>query len=334
MAPAELEPIYLISGNDRAKVDRSVRRLRGHFDSAAIETLDALEATGADAVASCNAMGLFAAGGRLVLVTGVERWKAVDAKAVAEYLRAPAPETVLALVGEGLRREGPLAKACGRKERLLLFDVQKRDLVRWLQEQLAARGAKADPAALRALIATAGEDPAVLASEADKLATWADGGEIDLEIVEQLAAPTVPPTWKLTDAWGRRDVGGVLRATEELLEHSSTPRSQLVPRLVYALVGEVRLVLACQVLKEQGVAPGEAAKRLGRRSDYPVRKAYGLVDSFDREELRRMLVRLADLDRALKGGSRLPDSLELTRALADVAGTRPGAGDVAPTRLR
>ena len=76
-----------------------------------IERLSARDATGDDAVAACNAMGLFAAGGRLVLVDEVERWKAADAKAVAEYLAAPAPDTVLALVGEELRKDSPLAKA-------------------------------------------------------------------------------------------------------------------------------------------------------------------------------------------------------------------------------
>jgi DNA polymerase III delta subunit len=322
MAPAELEPVYLISGSDRPKVELSVRRLRGHFDESAVELLEALETTGADAVAACNAMGLFAAGGRLVLVSGVERWKADDAKAIAEYLRAPAPDTVLALVGEGLRKEGPLGKVCAKAGKLLVFDVQKRDLVRWLSEQLARRQAKADPNALRALVATAGDDPATLANEADKLATWADGDEIDLAAVESLATPTEQPIWTLTDAWGRRDVGGVLRAAQERLERSGAPRSQVVPHLAAAIIGEVRLVLACQIFKEQGVPPAEAAKKLRRRSDYPVRKAYELADRFDQDELRLMLVRLAELDRALKGGSRLPDELELMRALADITQPR------------
>ena len=304
MAPAELDPVYLISGSDRPKVELSIRRLRGHFDSSAVEGLDAFESSGADAIAACNAMGLFAAGGRLVLVSGVERWKAEDAKAVAEYLRAPAPDTVLALVGEGVRKESALSKACAKAGTLLFFDVQKRDLVRWLGEQLARRNTKADPNVLRALIATAGDDPVTLANEVDKLATWADGDEIDLAAVESLATPTEAPIWTLTDAWGRRDVGGVLRAAQERLERSNAPRSQVVPHLASAIIGEVRLVLACQVFKEQGVPPADAAKKLRRRSEYPVRKAYELADRFDREELRLMLVRLAELDQVAKG--RLP----------------------------
>jgi DNA polymerase-3 subunit delta len=321
MASTKLDPAYLISGGDRPKVELAVRRLRAHFDPAAVERMSAAETGGADAVAACNAMGLFGEGRRLVLVTDVERWKADDAKAVALYLGAPAPDTVLALVGEDVRKDSALAKACAKAGQLLLFDVQKRDLVRWLGEQLARRNATAEPDALRALIATAGDDPGVLASEADKLATWADGDSIGLEAVESLATPIEPPTWALTDAWGRRDVGGTLRAAQELLERSPLPRSQVAPRMANAMVGQVRLVLACQAFKEQGISPSEAAKKLRRRSDYPVRKAYEVADRFDKEELRAAVVRLAELDRALKGGSRLPDELELQRALTDI--TRP-----------
>ena len=42
-----------------------------------------------DAVAACNALGLFGGEGRLVIVEDVEAWKAADAKAIAAYLKSP-----------------------------------------------------------------------------------------------------------------------------------------------------------------------------------------------------------------------------------------------------
>ena len=89
--PDDLKPAYLIAGGDRPKVDRAVARLRGRFDSDAVELHDAAEATGDDAVAACNALGLFGSGARLVVFENVEVWKAPDAKAIAEYLKSPAP---------------------------------------------------------------------------------------------------------------------------------------------------------------------------------------------------------------------------------------------------
>src|SRR5579884_2177659 len=104
----ELKPVYLIAGSDRPKVDRAVARLRARFDPDAVELHDASEETGDDAVAACNALGLFGGGARLVLFDGVETWKAQDAKAVADYVKAPAPGTTLALVGSELKKDAPI----------------------------------------------------------------------------------------------------------------------------------------------------------------------------------------------------------------------------------
>src|SRR3954464_8135714 len=115
----ELKPAYLLTGSDRPKIDRALHRLRDRFGEDAIERLSARETTGDDAVAACNAMGLFAAGGRVGLVDLLEGWKAADKKAVVPYLDAPAPDTLLALVGDGLRKDAPLAKALAKKGELL-----------------------------------------------------------------------------------------------------------------------------------------------------------------------------------------------------------------------
>ena len=66
----------------------------------------------------------------------------------------------------------------------------------------------------------------------------------------------------------------------------------------------------------------EAAKRL-KKKEYPVRKAFGQAEAFSDAELDDAVARLAALDLAVKGGSRLPDDLELERTL--VAITRPRA---------
>ena len=80
---SELKPVYLLTGSDRPKIARALRRLRDRVGDDATEQLSARETGGAEAVAACNAMGLFVGNGRLVIVDEVERWKADDVKAVA-----------------------------------------------------------------------------------------------------------------------------------------------------------------------------------------------------------------------------------------------------------
>ena len=84
MSSEPLLPVYLLAGSDRPKVARALRRLRSRFGDESIEHLAADTADGAEAVAACNALGLFAGdeGGRLVIVEGVERWKKADVEAV------------------------------------------------------------------------------------------------------------------------------------------------------------------------------------------------------------------------------------------------------------
>ena len=100
--PEPLNPVYLLAGSDQPKVRRAVARLRARFGEDAVEGLAAQTSSGDDAVAACNALGLFAPGGRLVVVDGVEGWKGADVKAIARYLEDPTPGTVLALIAEAL----------------------------------------------------------------------------------------------------------------------------------------------------------------------------------------------------------------------------------------
>src|SRR4030095_16836525 len=116
MSAEPLLPVYLLTGSDRPKHLRALRRLRARrrlrrrFVSQAVQHLSAESTTGADAVAACNALGLFGGheGGRLVIVEGVERWRKADGEAVGAYLGNPVEGAVLALFAEGTLRGSTL----------------------------------------------------------------------------------------------------------------------------------------------------------------------------------------------------------------------------------
>ena len=118
------KPVYLITGSDRPKIETALARLRAHFAAEAIELSSALDTTGDDAVALCNAGSLFG-DARLIVVTDVDGakqaegrrkggWKTADVEAIAAYLASPAPDTVLALVAEDLKSSSALWKACAK----------------------------------------------------------------------------------------------------------------------------------------------------------------------------------------------------------------------------
>ena len=325
MSAEPLEPAYLLTGNDRPKIVRALRRLRARFGAESVEQLAADTSSGADAVAACNALGLFAGddGGRLVVVEGVERWRKADVEAVVAYLADPVDGAVLALVaGEPLRSDA-LAKAIG-KDGVLTFDPPKpRDLPGWVRAQFEARGAQIDHDTARALVEIVGDDLAALATETDKLATWAGGGPLGRAGVEALAAPAREATaWALTDAWGDRDVPALLAACEAELERRD-------PFLISTrLAAHVAVVRTVKHLAADGLPAREIAKRL-KLHEFRVRKALGHAERYAEDELDAAVVRLAALDAAIKGAVRLPSELMLTRTLVELARTAEPASTAA-----
>jgi DNA polymerase-3 subunit delta len=326
---ADLAPAYLLTGSDRPKVARALRRLRERVGDDATEVLTAFEASGDDVVAACNAMGLFAVERRLVVVEDADRWKAADTDAVAAYLRSPAETTVLALVAEELKADSPLAKAVADAGEVLVYDVPKRgsraDLPGWVGRQFEALGVKVDTPACRLLVDLVGDSLDELGAEVEKLVTWAGGGAIGEAEIELLVAPRAEaPPFALTDAWGRRDVQGVLRAADRLLERAGEPAREVLPRIVGLLTSHVARVSECEALAREAVTPREAAARM-KKNRYYVEKLFEQAANFTPDELRDAIVRLAQLDLALKGGSRLAGELEFDRALIDITRARDPA---------
>lgn len=323
MAADALEPVYLLTGSDRPKIERALRRLRDRFDAHAVELLSASEASGADVVAACNSLGLFG-GERLVVVDDAERWKAEDTRAIVAYVADPAPAVVLALVAGELRKDSALAKTVAKQGTVLQYDVDRKKMLDWVVQQFAAIGVAVDREFSRALldaVVPEGQDPDLhhLANEIAKLATWSNGEQLEWAAVRDLVVPFGDvPSFALTDAWGRRDVVAALAAAEATFEREASPRRDVAPRLVGALARHLARLQECRRLLAEGLGSSEIASRL-KRHPYYVQKLVRQAEAFTDDELRDAAVRLAELDHALKGASRLSADLELERALVDVA---------------
>jgi DNA polymerase-3 subunit delta len=318
VADAPDKVVYLITGGDRPKIEKALDRLRSHFAPEAIELASALDVSGEEAVALCNAGSLFG-DARLVVVRDVDGrkdgdgrrkggWKAADAEAIAAYLASPAPATVLALVADELKSSSALWKACAKAGQVLSFDVPKKDLQGWVVAQFADRGVRAEPDAVAALLQLVGNDPQALKTEVDKLATWAADEPIgEREVVALVAESADVP----------------LDVSEALFERESRQRRDGAARLAGALGGHLARLRSLKALAAQGVKPKEAAERL-KLHPFRAQKLYGQADGFSEEELEDAVVRLAELDGALKGQSRLAPDLEVQRTLVDLT-RRPGA---------
>jgi DNA polymerase-3 subunit delta len=324
MAVDELRPVYLLIGTDRPKITRALARLRARFGPEGVETLAASSASAEDAVGALNSLGLFGSG-RLVVVEGVEAWKKADAEALGAYLAAPAPGAVLALLVADALKDAALTQVVRRHGEILEYDIPKpKDPSVWVRSEFQRLGVQADDEASRRLVEIVGDDVTILASEIDKLATWAGEQPVGAREVEVLAVPASAdaPAWALSDAWGNRDVAGVLSACEAELDRGVEPFL-----IAVRLASQVGLVRGAQALSSEGLGTKEIASRL-KKHEFRVRKALAHAERHSREDLDAAVVRLAELDAALKGASRLSVELELERALLEIT----KAPDPAPAR--
>jgi DNA polymerase III subunit delta len=328
MSAAELHPVYLLTGGDRPKIRRALERLRARFGAESVETLSAESSSGEEVVAALNSLGLFAGGGgRLVIVEEVERWKKPDEEAVAGYLADPVQGAVLALVSSESKGSS-LPGICAKAGEVLAFDVPKpKDLHTWVRAQFERLGVQADGEAARALIEIAGEDVSALASEVEKLAVWSSGEPVGRREIELLAAPAQEAAaWAIMDAWGARDLPRALVACQSDLERETDPFA-----IAMRLSSQVTLVRQSQALSNEGLGAKDIAKRL-RKHEFRVRKALGHAENYTRDELDWAVIRLAALDAALKGASRLAGELELERAIIELVRlSEPAAREPAAT---
>ena len=338
LAPvAELLSAYLITGTDKPKVTRALRRLRDRVGEDATEHLSAHESSGEDVAAACNALGLFTVERRLVDRRGRRALEGADLKAVQEYLKRPAPTTVLALVGDDVKKDSALAKAVAKAGEVLNFDLptrgrgSKADLPKWVQQQFRDRGVadrpRGGPSHRRAR-----RRERAGARDRGRQAHHLGRRRADRRARGRRARPR-----ESRDAAVRPDrlVGTARRSRRAGRERAA--RRALGRRRARRPAPHRRP--ADQPRRPRARMPGARrprgpAGRCGRAPEaQPLLRPEALRAGAELqpEELGSAIVRLADLDLALKGGSKLPGELEFARALIEI--TRPAEPAKSAARL-
>jgi DNA polymerase-3 subunit delta len=331
MSAAPLDPVYLIGGTDRPKVELAIRRLRARVrgEDGSVEEFaarrhddDGEGVDGEDAAGLCNALGLFG-GTRLLVVGGAEAWgddkKAIaDLDALAAYAAAPAPDAVLALLTAGEVPKSRLRGVVEAAGTVLAFDLPGREGQReWLRKQASRAGADLDAGALTRLLELAGDDSQALASEVEKLGLWSRGETITAERIDELCVLTADtPPWDLTDALGDRRPADALRVLGRLLDGPDGD----VPRWLPSIARHIRQLAVAQRVGEEGGGHKDIARELGLRSEFVARKLARQSARWSPEQLSAALVRIASVERETRGEGVLRDRFALERALAEAVG--------------
>lgn len=316
--PEQMRPAYLIAGDDEAKIDATRSRLRaraeGEGGSTALEVIEPLEGRGApnlDALLTTLPAMSLVESRRYVLVDGVQRWRDKEHSAVAEALASLPPDLTLVLIARG-KTPAKIAKAveaAGGEVRT--FDAPNaRNLPRALVSEAAALGFQLEPDAARLLVARLGQSRRRLSREVERLALWADGGEVTLEDLETMIVDaSETAAWALSDALLERDREGAQRIAERLIGQGES-----VTGLIYSLASRLRKAHEALMLIEGGAAPRQVEGKLGMHP-YAAKQLVRRLDGVSLADVRAATEAVADLERWCRGDADYGDELALTLTL-------------------
>lgn len=318
---ADLAPVYLISGDDDAKIDAWRARVRARAEvelgPGGLEQFDA-KVDGADAVAAALATMTFAAGTRYLLAEPVEGWKADDIEALERSLAAMPPDTVLVLIARG-KAPAKLVKAVEASEgEAREYGAPKPwELPRWVVDRAREEGLAMELDTAKHLVQVVGSRQQQLQREIEKLrialhpATRVTAADVDAIA----AAEATVQVYDLADSIVAGDLPAALALAEELRAADEAPG-----RLTYRLVSRLRDVHRAAVLLDAGVPEAKVGPQL-KMPPWAVKRTIAQARKADREALERGLEALAQFEVDSRGGGDrdLDEDTAFTMTLATAA---------------
>jgi DNA polymerase-3 subunit delta len=310
----EVGPVTLLHGPEPFLLDDAVARLsRALFPgqaelSLSREVLDA-RAAGPEAIVQAALTLPWLGARRLVVARGVEGLAAKAAEALATYVKAPNPSTVLVLVADALLDGAHwLLRALPAAAVVPAPPLAGRALASWLRAHAQARGYELREDAAGLLVELSGDDLTRLVGEVEKaaLAGGPDNRRVTVaEIRAVVGEHRLRHVFDLTRALSVRDTASALTVLESLLNAGEEPLAVLG-----MLTREARATWQAADALRAGREPGEIARSLRR----PPAAAEALLDrarSLSAATAARHLARCWDVERRLKLGGAARAELSL-----------------------
>jgi len=317
---AELKPVYLVCGDDDAKVDAWRARVRMRAEDergpGGLEGFDARQNPPEEVAAALSEL-TFDTGTRYLLVDDAGAWKAGQLEPLERALARPVPDTVLVLVvrGKALKGLTKIVEAAGGESRE--YPAPKSwELPRWTVERARELGLTIDKDAARALVDTAGPSQQALSRELEKLALAIHprAAITPEDIAEHASGGAAPRAYDLADAVAAGDVRAALALGEELVASGERPAG-----LVFPVVRSLRQVHGAVRLLDSGASERQAAGKLGM-PPWLAKKTLAKARGADRAALERALCVFAQLEVGLRGDSPLDEETAFSLALVEAAG--------------
>jgi DNA polymerase-3 subunit delta len=293
-----LAPVYVIASDHPVLVDRVIAAVR----DAAVDpgwrafNYDVIEGkpSASRITAAANTLPMMAPR-RMVMVRDLALVPADEQAALASYLDAPSPTTVLVMLTSKLDKRMKLYAAAAKKGWLHVLEAPRHPQA-WIRDEAKSRGVRMAGDAVERLADAVGNDLSRLALVIDQLATYAGDRAVTADDVEDLVADTRERSvFELTDAIGAGDLPGALAAVGSLCD-----QRQSALGVIAMLARFVRQVGQLHAARAAGLGKGELAAAVGV-PPFVVDKLAQQARRIPPAAVARAQRVLHDADRALKG---------------------------------
>ncbi len=305
-----LRPLYLFYGEEEFLLERALRRLETALAEVSGEAVlrvvrEAPEVSLEEFLGQARMATLWGET-QLLILRRADTYPAEALSAVTDYLRHPAPRSLVVLTAPSLKARAVEKHAVfGRLQKdqaaLGFSRLREADLFSWLAKEAKRLGKTLPPAAAQRLVEVVGDNLLELNQELEKLALFAgDQASLTPQQVSQLASHSrTYNIFALVEALGEKAVHRRLAALDHLLELGEPP-----PRILTMLARQLRLLIRCRELAPQS-PPGELAKQLGL-SPWQVDRLVRQAKHFSLQALRAHLKLLHQADLSLKTSASTP----------------------------
>lgn len=244
----QFDPAYYLHGEEEFRKEEAIRWVIDHAVDPSTRDFNLDQRKGADldgeSLASLLAMPPMMAERRAVVIRDITGLKK-DARAALEaYLARPAADLLLILTSPA---DAKADRAIAELATVVEFEpMSGAQVPKWIASRAEKLGVKIAPAAASLLQDAVGTDLSQLATEMDKLAAFANGGEIDEKAVSAVVGIRREETLgHLLDAVAMRDVPRAMAALPIVLQQPKTSG-------VFVIMTLTTQVLALAIGKARG----------------------------------------------------------------------------------
>jgi DNA polymerase III subunit delta len=298
----ELEPAYLLVGEEALLKSRAVRAIRRRTledgpEGFNEETFEGRGTKASSIVDAARTLPMMAKR-RFVLVREADALDAAELTQLASYLEAPIDSACIVLVAEKLDGRSKLAKVA--KARGILYEARPlkgAPLLRFIEAEAKDKGKALEPSVAPALVDALGEDLGAVTDAVERLSLFV-GERASITLDDVAACVTrarVETIWKLVDAISLKDAKEAIASVTSLLDDRSNALG-----LLAMIARQLRMIAKMRQALGEGLST-EAAAKIAGVPPFKAQAGRAAARAWTLSALERAFIEIARVERMMKG---------------------------------